>query len=426
MTHDPDSKLRVLIAGGGVAALEAALALRELAAEKTAVTVIVPNADFVYRPMTVAEPFSYAAARHYPLAKVVADAGAVLVADELAWVDPAAQTVHTHGEEAFEYDALVVATGAHARARYEHAVTIDDRHMDETLHGLVEDVEGGYVKSVAFLSPGRMSWPLPLYELALMTAGRAYHMNIELAVTIITPEESPLAIFGANASDAVTQRLDRLGIEHIGSAYAEVPAAGEVVVNPGDQRLHFERLVALPELYGSSIRGLPLVEHGFLRVDPYGRIGGVERVYAAGDAVDFPIKQGGIGSQLADVVALAIAKEAGSPVSPTPFDPVIHGMLLTDDKPLYLTAKITGGHGFSSEVTDAPTWAPGTKIAARYLAPCLEGLAMEAGRGHPRTLDGDHEDSAELRRGLPSDRLLASPNGLPPSPCRPPISPPDG
>ena len=381
MTHDRDSKLRVVIAGGGVVALETALALRELAADKSAVTVIAPNADFVYRPMTVAEPFSYAAACRYPLATIVADAGAELVSDELAWVDPAARVAHTHSDKALEYDALVVATGAHAHARYEHAITIDDRHMDEALHGLVEDIEGGYAKSVAFISPGRMAWPLPLYELALMAAGHAYDANIELAITIITPEDSPLAIFGAKASDAVAERLDRLGIEHIGSAYAEVPAAGEVVVNPGDRRLHFDRLVALPELYGSSVRGLPLGEHGFLRVDPYGRVRDVEHVYAAGDAVDFPIKHGGLGSQLADVVARSIAKESGAPVSPTPFDPVIHGMLLTDDKPLYLTAKITGGHGFSSEITDAPTWAPGTKIAAQYLAPYLEGLAVEAGVG---------------------------------------------
>ena len=47
-------------------------------------------------------------------------------------------------------------------------------------------------------------------------------------------------------------------------------------------------------------------------------------------------------------------------------------MLLTDDEPLYLTAKLTGGHGFSSEITDAPTWSPPAKIAAKFLAPYLE------------------------------------------------------
>lgn len=46
-----------VIAGGGVAGLEAALALRELAAEQVATTLLTPSRDFVYRPMTVLEPF---------------------------------------------------------------------------------------------------------------------------------------------------------------------------------------------------------------------------------------------------------------------------------------------------------------------------------------------------------------------------------
>ncbi len=52
-------------------------------------------------------------------------------------------------------------------------------------------------------------------------------------------------------------------------------------------------------------------------------------------------------------------------------------MLLTGDKPLYLTARITGGHGFSSEVTDTPTWDPPSKIAAKYLSPYLDAHDRE-------------------------------------------------
>ncbi len=281
-------------------------------------------------------------------------------------------TVHTKGGAALEYDVLVLALGARLHPRYKHAITIDDRRLDETLHGLLQDIEGGYIHSVAFLSPGRMAWPLPLYELALMTAGRAYDMNLELATTIVSPEDSPLAIFGSTASDAIEQRLRRARIETINSAYAEVPSVGEIVINPGDRRLHVNRVVALPELYGPAVRGIPLGEHGFIRVDPHGRVRDVEDVYAAGDAIDFPIKHGGLGSQQADAAALSIAARAGAEVTAEPFRPVIHGMLLTDGKPLYLTSHIAGGHGFSSEVSETPTWSPPSKIAARFLAPYLE------------------------------------------------------
>ena len=53
-------------------------------------------------------------------------------------------------------------------------------------------------------------------------------------------------------------------------------------------------------------------------------------------------------------------------------------MLLTDGKPRYLTAQITGGHGFSSEISDTPNWSPRSKIAAKYLAPRLDEYDREA------------------------------------------------
>ena len=369
---DPAAKLRVVIAGGGVAALEGALALQALAGERTTTTVIAPNGEFFYRPLAVREPFAYPPARRYELAPIVRDAGAQLVVDALEWIDPVGQVAHTASGAALEYDALLLALGATIRPRYEHALTIDDRRLDETLHGLVQDVEEGYTHSLAFVSPGRMAWQLPMYELALMMAARAYDMNMDLETTLITPEDAPLAIFGAAASAAVAELLERARIKTINSAYAEIPRSGEIVINPGDRHLKVDRIVALPELYGPPVRGIPLAEHGFIRVTPYGQVPDAGPVYAAGDAVDFAIKHGGLASQQADVAAQSIAAMAGAPVTPEPFNPVIHGILLTGGAPRYLTAKITGGQGFSSEITDTPTWSPASKIASKYLAPYLD------------------------------------------------------
>jgi sulfide:quinone oxidoreductase len=375
-TPNPEPK-RVLIVGGGLEALETVLALHDLAGELADVTVIAPNPDFHYRPMTVREPFAQGQARRYQLAPIIGDAGASLLCDELAWVDPGNRIAHTKSEEQLGYDTLVLALGAKATARYRHAVTIDAAHMDEILHGIIQDIEAGDIKRLAFVAPGRMAWPLPLYELALMTAGRAYDMNMNVAITLVTPEDSPLAIFGQTASSAVAELLARSNVQTIHSAYAEVHQEGEVVINPGNRRLRVDRVIALPELYGPCVRGIPLSEHGFLRVNPYGQVLDAEGVYAAGDCTEFPIKHGGVGSQQADAVAQSIAAEAGAPVTPEPFHPVIHGMLLTGDKPLYLTARITGGHGFSSELTETPSWSPPSKIAAKYLAPYLDAQDRE-------------------------------------------------
>ncbi len=51
----------------------------------------------------------------------------------------------------------MLALGAKAIPLYRHAITIDDSRLDEPLHGLIQDIEGGYVHSLAFVSPGRMA-----------------------------------------------------------------------------------------------------------------------------------------------------------------------------------------------------------------------------------------------------------------------------
>jgi sulfide:quinone oxidoreductase len=367
-------KLRVLIAGGGVAALETALALQHLAADRVQMTVIAPNEQFVYRPMTVREPFSFLGARHFPLEPILEDIGAELVREKLSWVDHELRVAHTEHAQQLEYDALVLALGTRISARYKHALTIDDRTIDETLHGLIQDVELGYVESLAFVAPGRMAWPLPLYELALMTSGRAYDMNVELPITIVTPEQKPLAIFGERASEGVAELLAKAKIEAITDAFAEIPEQGEIVISPGNRHVHAARIVALPELYGPSVHGFPLSHDGFIPVDRFGQVPDCGPLYAAGDATDFAVKQGGVSAQQADAVAESIAALAGAPVEPKPFHPVLRGMLMTYDKPYYMSAQITGGHGYSSEFSSEPLWQPVSKISAKYLAPYLDAL----------------------------------------------------
>jgi sulfide:quinone oxidoreductase len=364
--------LLVLIVGGGVAGLEAALALHDLAGQRVSLTLLDPADEFVYRPMTVREPFAFGAATRYPLDEVAAEAGAALRHGALESVDMAEGAVRTSAGDEISYDALMLGVGAEARPRYEHAVTVDDKRIDEQLHGLIQDVEEGYVKRLAFVAPTPMAWPLPLYELALMTAGRAYEMNVELEVTVLTPEEAPLAIFGEGASRAVADLLAERGIGVISSAHCEIPSAGVIEIMPGLRRLEVDRIVALPELHGRAIPGLPSDRDGFIPVDEHCKVRGAERVYAAGDATDFPVKFGGIAAQQADTAATAIAAIASAPVQPEPFEPIVQGMLLTGGEPRYFSAYLTGGHGWGSEVSRSPLGEHRSKIAAKYLAPYLE------------------------------------------------------
>lgn len=163
----------VLIAGGGVAGLEAAFAVCDLAGDHVHITLVTPESDFVYRPNAVKEPFTRGSAAHYPLAALVTETGAELVQDALIRVDVDLRVAHTVGGLELPYDALLLGLGVTLAERYEHATTVDDARIDEQLHGLVQDVEQRYLTRLAFVIPAPMPWPLPAYELALLTAERA-------------------------------------------------------------------------------------------------------------------------------------------------------------------------------------------------------------------------------------------------------------
>src|SRR3982074_1474953 len=112
MTTEHPHPFRVLIAGGGVAALEAALALRELAGDRISTTMLCPEPVFFYRPMRVREPFAYSSAQHYSLEEITSDIGVELKQDAFKWLAPDERVVHTESGDQLEYDALLLAIGA--------------------------------------------------------------------------------------------------------------------------------------------------------------------------------------------------------------------------------------------------------------------------------------------------------------------------
>jgi sulfide:quinone oxidoreductase len=363
---------RVVIAGGGVAALETLIALRDLAGDRVDITLVAPDAAFSYRPMTVAQPFSKGHAQRYELSGIADRFGARLVRDVVAEVDSQARAVRTGSGDLVTYDQLVLAVGAKAAPVSRYAITFGEDPQEEALHGLLRDTEEGYVECVAFVAPSDTTWTLPLYELALMTARQAWSMGAErVRFYLITPEYRPLGIFGPAASDSVAELLEAAGIEFVGSAYATL-GHKVVTIDPAGRRLDVDRIVCLPTLEGRRIPGVATDADGFIPVDQHGRVVGLEDVYAAGDGTAFPIKQGGLATQQADAVAASIAAAAGAPVEAEPFRPVLRGMLLTGGEDRYMRHGVAGGDGEPAVATQALWWPP-SKIAGRYLAPYLFG-----------------------------------------------------
>ena len=370
----------VLIAGGGPAALEAALRLHRLAGESVSTTLLAPDSDFTYRPLSVLEPFAAGRAWSYPLARIAADAGFTHVPGKLARVDAAERAIETTGGERIGYDVLLVATGAVPARPYAGATVFTGTAADaETLHGLVQDVEGGYTRSIAFVAPPGATWPLPLYELALMLAERAFEMGIDAELHLVTPEAAPLGLFGAEAAREVESLLKTAGITLHASTQVQAVEAGRVRLGADGGELTVQRVVTLPRLDGPAIAGLPADSQGFLITDAHGRVSGVPGVFAAGDITAFPVKQGGLACQQADAAAAQIAADAGAGAVPEPFQPVLRGMLLTERWARFLR-RDTEGDEEHADVAGRALWWPPTKIAGRELAGYLETLDEELGR----------------------------------------------
>ena len=261
---------KVLIAGGGVAGLECLLTLRELAGDDVAVTMVAPELTFHDHPMTVAEPFGFGEATRHRIDEIARDLHALLRSDRVVAVDAGASKVRCASGGELGFDALVLALGAHAEPAFSHAVTFG--RQEEGLRRVLEELEQGVVRELAFVVHDEAGWTLPLYELALMTAREAWLRGIEEAhISLITPEPRPLALFGARASTAVERLLDRKRIDFRGSVRAVVDF-GSLTMHPGGESLRVDRVVTLPALTGVPLDGVPADDGGFIPVDPHQRV----------------------------------------------------------------------------------------------------------------------------------------------------------
>jgi sulfide:quinone oxidoreductase len=371
----------VLIAGGGVAGLEALLALRALAPDRVDITLLAPELKFVNRSMAVDQPFKVQRGRGLRLEDTAAELGARWHRGAVDRVEHDRHRVVTRDGHELPYDRLVLALGAHPERewRSEGVLTYHGGRDGPNYRLLLHRLREGQVDKLAFVRPAGASWPLPLYDLALMTAADcAAHNRSEVELSLITPEEEPLGIFGNTASAAIRRLLDESGVTLYPGSYGVPNPPGRLDVSPGDRSLAVDRVVTVPRLVGPSLRGIPSGRGGFINTDAHGRVPGLDGVFAAGDATTFPVKQGGLAAQQADAVAEAIAASAGADIDPQPFRPILRGTLLTGGPARYLRADISGAAGDDSIVSGDALWWPPNKLTGRYLAPFLSAQLGEA------------------------------------------------
>jgi sulfide:quinone oxidoreductase len=357
----------VVVVGGGPAGIEAVLALREHTAIE--VTLISSDKEFIYRPLAVGEPFDRSRAERFSLDRICEVCSTRLVFDRLLGVDQRLRQLRLASGAEMPYDAALVAVGARPTDAIGGAITFTGRDGDIAFATLLTrlESEGG---EVVFAVPHRVRWSLPLYELALLTARHLRDRGAKpVSVRVVTPEPEPLAIFGGPVSVEIAHQLDKAGIE----LETSVDPLGHSPFAEGPQDA--PPVVALPRLVGPALPGLPYDEQGFLHVDDFGRVLGAEGVYAAGDATDFPVKQGGLAAEEADVAVTSLLADVGFPVETRPLDPVLRGRF---DGPIprrFMRRALDDAHARPADLATAPLWWPGAKLYGRRLAPFLAALS---------------------------------------------------
>lgn len=340
--------MRVVVAGGGIAALEVIAGFHALAGDRVRATLLSPVASFSYRPLSTAVPFTFREERTRRLDELAGGLGAAFVHDALAHVDVGRDRILTHNGDLLPYDALVVAVGS--RAEPAAAGERWTRGADGTrlLTRILRELEDGTTRSVAFVVPRHAAWPVDAYELALVASLAARRADSTPKVLLLTAEANPLEALGEAASEAVHDELTRAGVELIAGVEVHDPTpTGEV----GQDAL-------------SSVHD----QRGFIPVDGHCGTPDTSGVYAAGDATSLTLKHSSVAASQGASAAEAIAAEAGADVEPGPWSPVLYGILT-------LPPHFAGAPGSpwldSGEPLAHCLWWPPGHAAGRHLGPYL-------------------------------------------------------
>lgn len=392
---------RVLIAGGGAAALESALALRDLAGDAFELTLAAAQDSFRFRPRAPADVLAVAS---LTLASFAADLEARHEPVAVTRVDAGARRAEFSTGERREYDALLLAVGARPVPSVPGATTWWDEMEQGVPAEIAREIRTARVRRVVFLVTPGCGWAVPLYELALTTA-RALTPDEagRVEITIATHEAAPLSLLGPRASTAVGGQLEAAGIRVLTGVRPDAKRTTDdrLVLLPGSVAVEADELIALPRLEGPRIAGVPANRLGFVPVDPHGQVVGAERIWAAGDATAFPIKQEDLTARQAAAAAVSIAAAFGIAVVPAPFDPTLRGTLLTEP---------SSADGDGDMAAQRPLWWSATG-AGRHLEPYLAGLAVEpAGLAVEIPLGG----TSPGRAGTPGTPELPEPAWLRP------------
>jgi len=227
MTHQPP---HIVIAGGGVAAVEAVAALRALAGSLPRITLLAPEAALAPRAASVATPFGFGAPSPLPFDAIRRHARFDLHRGTLKRVEPEEHVAVDEQGEPIRYDKLLVAVGARPEPAVPGAITFAGLADAPAVARAVEEAS-----RLVFVLPSATGWALPVYELAIMAAVELRNRGVTPEITVVTPEPAPLWVFGAEASAAIAELLAERGIGVRAGVRPVAVRDGSALPHPGSR-----------------------------------------------------------------------------------------------------------------------------------------------------------------------------------------------
>jgi sulfide:quinone oxidoreductase len=322
------SKIKIVVLGGGFAGLESAFYIRYQLGARVQITLVSDKDYFVYKPNTIYIPFGMNPEKlKIPLSEPTSRKGIQFIKDTVMEINPSAKKVITKNGE-LSYDFLFVSTGAgmwpqEIPGLAENAQTIFTLEamikLREVFLKLEEDLKSGLTRKVLFAVPQQNKCSGPLYEMVLMldTWLRRKGLRNKAAIHWSTYEDSFVQAFGPRLNEVVSAEFSNRGIQAIKSQSIAMVEKGKIQYQSGLSET-FDLLVSFPPYAASThYSQLPIDERGFIRTNLETRqVENHPEIYAIGDTGDFPVKQAFLAFLQADAAASHLtAQILGKPIA---------------------------------------------------------------------------------------------------------------
>ena len=331
---------KVLILGGGFAGVVAAERLAKELGDEHQITLVSRSRWFVFYPALVRLAFGKCQREDvsFDLRHTMLSQRVNFIEAEVARIDHHARRViiaHGEVEGQLPYDYLIFALGRRLATEritgfYEHAHHL--LSVEKALRfgkAIAEFHEGGAV--IGQCSGARL--PVPVYETAFALSRLLDERGERerAKITIVSPDPPGLQLDDYKVTIALRKALSAHDIKFRPDFPIDQITAGAATTSNG-HGIDFNLLMLLPPFQGSpaaSYLGIANDE-SYIKVDSTMRVGGVERMYAIGDCVDFSgPKMGHMAVRQAEIAAINLVSEIEGH---QPISHYIHEMRLVIDE----------------------------------------------------------------------------------------------